>query len=493
MLALLIDISAKQEYIFSSTKLKDNIGASNTLAYKIFSKSHFDMFKYAEIVFIGGGNAMLLFNDKAAMVDFIKGYSTHILKDFPGIKLNFGWTELKYENELNTDWKGVNTRIQDCLTKKRNQEHVLFRPIKLGFVDDCKVSGEAQEAWLNNEEKFVSKELKIKRDNCSFIREYRDWDNTSIEINLPDNYVLSEDLNEIIPDNENAYMAVVHIDGNGLGKMFMACKTKKEFQDLSKKIKLKLADSLEQVIVKVAALFDDDGLFAENTEFEIQLENNQHKKEDERKFILPIRPIINAGDDITLVCHGKLGLWVAENYMDILKSDSGNSEDTLSIPCSAGVAIIHKKFPFAKAYDLAENLAAEAKQVARKSTQKNVNWINFIISPEGYSGDYQDFISRHYVDNEGHILHRGPYMVQSQKPSFSQLKETLYKLQYADSKISKNKFQEIRTVLSKPRHDQLMFELHMKARDEELEHYLQSYPYFDLVEMRNFYPQQLLQ
>jgi len=498
MLVLLVDISAKQEYVFGSTKLKDNIGASNVLAYKVFEKEILSRCgiivdkniisdppgESGQVVYIGGGNAMFTFEKESEMTSFICKYSKDILISFGGIKLNFGWTQIT-DKGLDQQWQSTNQKIQLSLTKNKHQQHTLYRPIKTGFVSDCKLSGEAQEVSMDQGKSYVSKELQVKRSNHKFVNEYEDWDVGKIKINLPDGYELSEDIDEIVTDQDNAYLAVVHIDGNGLGKDFISKANKSDFQEFSRQIKRKLAVSLESLIVKVAAKFSD-GVFGERTEFEVSL-----SKKNEN-YILPIRPIINAGDDITIVCHGKLGLWIAEEYMAILNSSEVGD---ISISCSAGVAIVNKKFPFAKAYDLAENLAAEAKVKNRQKKIEGKNWINFIISPEGYSGDFEDLLLRHYMDYSGVSVSKGPYLIgepnEKIEPDFNMLKKKLHSMVYSDAKWPKNKIMDIRDVLSKSIIEQKLFELHMEARGLELTD-IQSFPYFDMVDMIDFYPHQLL-
>ena len=113
--ALLIDTMSIQQYVFSSSKLSINLGASHNVANYFTSvckeilddkfneqtnwKSEFckSKMKYTEeknvhyyIGYIGGGNALLFFEEKVQAISFIKKVSFQILQKFPELTINYG-------------------------------------------------------------------------------------------------------------------------------------------------------------------------------------------------------------------------------------------------------------------------------------------------------------------------------------------------------------------------------------------------------------------
>src|SRR6185312_4842133 len=81
------------------------------------------------------------------------------------------------------------------------------------------------------------------------------------------------------------------------------------------------------------------------------------------RLLLPVRPILYGGDDLTFVCHGRLGLALAERYLRAFAAAPASDGQPLS--ACAGVAIVHSRAPFSRAYGLADELCRTAKGVAR--------------------------------------------------------------------------------------------------------------------------------
>ena len=114
--AVIIDTVSIQSYIFSSNKLKENVGASHLVKKiyeielkealeKVFDDSNVDIKAWEnepnrlsitnllvpfEIGYIGGGNAVILFKDKAKAVEFVREFSKLLLKRTPGLKQLLG-------------------------------------------------------------------------------------------------------------------------------------------------------------------------------------------------------------------------------------------------------------------------------------------------------------------------------------------------------------------------------------------------------------------
>ena len=73
--------------------------------------------------------------------------------------------------------------------------------------------------------------------------------------------------------------------------------------------------------------------------------------------VFPLRPIVYGGDDLTFICDGRLGLDLTAFYLkEFAKEKIKICGTDQSVDACAGVAIVPTKFPFAEAYNFADQL-----------------------------------------------------------------------------------------------------------------------------------------
>lgn len=115
--------------------------------------------------------------------------------------------------------------------------------------------------------------------------------------------------------------------------------------------------------------------------------------------LLPFRPIVFGGDDVTFICDGRLGLALAQKYLQ--EFTSGVLSDGKPVYARAGVAIVKTHYPFARAYDLAAALEKSAKkgiERLRESGEDSVTVMDRHISTSGAILSLQDMRKREYQD-----------------------------------------------------------------------------------------------
>ena len=141
---------------------------------------------------------------------------------------------------------------------------------------------------------------------------------------------------------------------------------------------------------------------------------------------LPIYPLLLGGDDLTFVCDGRYALLLASTYLEAFEKQSAGLEpirqvrqavtrvlpdladaDFEGLRACAGVAIVKHHFPFSVAYQLAEALCGNAKQSIR---EHGGSALDFHAVLDASPPDL-DSIRRALVDPAGNPLTRRPYGV----------------------------------------------------------------------------------
>ncbi|RMD59533.1 hypothetical protein D6833_11295, partial [Candidatus Parcubacteria bacterium] len=129
------------------------------------------------------------------------------------------------------------------------------------------------------------------------------------------------------------------------------------------------------------------------------------------KWLLPFRPIVFGGDDVTFVCDGRLGLSLAIEYMRRLEAHTRDLPDGKgSLTACAGVTIVKAHYPFARAYALADELCRKAKNYRRTIRDFHGDWdgscLDWHFALSGLSGGIEEIREREYKVRAGFLTLR---------------------------------------------------------------------------------------
>lgn len=404
----LYDVMKIQDFIFSTNKLRENLGSSfivenvlknyldesirdncknyTHLDYKRVTKEELNtnIGKYdAIIVYIAGGNALVLYSDNDILAKVNQAFSKQLLIETGGL-LSIAVASV----ETNLD-KFQNDRDKlELLIEKNKRERIQSMPLLgIGITKEELSTGlPAQyEVKIGERPEFFSYPTVLKwqqSDEDPYEKEY-----------LKDNrnkYKFPKRIDYLGQKSGENYIALIHIDGNDMGRT-----RKKVLKGTNNYAEALLA--LNEFSVEIMNLFKNTMRKTINELiFNIEEENLDDTiecKPDEgsdRRLNLPIRPLILNGDDITIISNGKLGINLAEHFLknlyDAQKKITVNNNN-IQISASAGVLIINSKFPFHRAYGFAEELCRSAKingkilEIAnRKINGKNIDEKEFVFT-----------------------------------------------------------------------------------------------------------------
>ncbi len=490
MHAVLLDTVSIQKYVFQSNQLKENLGASFLVEeiYRNCSKNN-ELF---EVGYIGGGNALLLFQEEAKAKEFIREWTTSLLINAPGIV-----TAVALDDKFDLD---NFTESRNNLFKQLWENKLKYVPETViprhGITAECSHSGLSMDVWNAIEKEYVSAGSNAKIEAAE--KAQNEIHKKYKEI-LKDEFCFTNELDKLGGiSGEDSHIAIVHIDGNNMAERFKAMYPLEKIRELSKTVNEATESAFSDLLTHIVKRFDD---IMESLGFD----KSDYPK-DNGKCILPIRPIVLGGDDITFVCDGKLGIYFAKIFIEAFEKKSVSAGGKLT--ACAGVAIIKTKYPFYRGYQLAEEICRNAKQKRRKNGD-SYSYLDFHISMGGLAGSLEHIRKKYFKVPQGDLLYRPYKIVDSQKNnnSFDLFVKNTGELK---KNFPKNKIHELRRVLtlSGEATDQFIAEMKnrkkefpkmpghksqtllFQEKDEKTEHdEMNSYtPYFDMIELMKFYP-----
>lgn len=509
--AIFFNAAGIQKYVFNTNKLKHIVGASsivNHLYDYLNNKSDHDL----EKGYIGGGNALFFAKSKKDAEKTIKDFTSFVLRNYPGIVLNaaivdnFNTSDSTGENAKNgassADTKAASQKepgkektetpklilYKESMTKlasqagKNTSKHFPLTNLpKHGITADCPYSGLSAEVKVYDNEgkkQYVSRsiEVRLSEDVEKKIKKSDDALLTSAKFDVK-SYEFAKDFEDMGQEKGiDNHIAIVHIDGNGIGKLFQKCKSLEESQYLSANTKVIINDAFVEVLKELKKLIDEGYIKT------ITRKVNEKEKE---KNILPLRPIILGGDDITFVCNSFLGIWLARSFMDnyskVAEKQLEGTHADKSFTACAGVVITKTKYPFYRGYELAEELCQNAKKSYRKNESKPSNWLDFHLAQTDIPASLEEIRNKQFVDAKGNSILMRPYNEQ-------QLVACINNTIHLNKNLPEGWGKELRDVLYQGESDWKMWQ--KKAQWRQKKYKIDSakkeqdkQAYFDLIEM----------
>ncbi|MBI1296917.1 hypothetical protein GC175_18350 [bacterium] len=433
---VLVDTTGVQQYIFGSNRLRENAAASylvyqategwlleepevmlNTTKHNLASQQLNQDLRIerhdldAELFYAGGGNCAILFRTIDLAMQFASQLSGRLLTEAPGLDAvlvtrSFAWRE------------PLAAIMQDALSEltKKKAEREWSQPLQgLGVTAACQSTGLAASDVMVEQvgENLipVSAEVAAK------------WNkNRSANQYLQETFSLGND--EFIYTNqfdllgrstgEFSYIAVVHADGNGMGKHLETIT--KKFAQVGSEKNREYIDAVRRFSNEIRAA----GKGALRSVIDAVLEWNQSDNnklkpaidKEAGKKCLSVRPIVFGGDDVTFVCDGRIGLRAAKVFLDAfgdytIHDANGERKPTIA---AAGVAIVKVHYPFARAYQLSAELCQNA-----KNADRSVPMLDWHMAQSGLSGSLESIRGREYAVASKSLLMR-PLALQTTTP-----------------------------------------------------------------------------
>lgn len=395
------DVRGIQNYIFKSNAAKEIVGAS-ALVEKIIiqgikeyirspkekEKRYYltdwkrddpeaflkDSSVQMQIMFVGGGNAYVLFRKGSVCQEVNRFLARYILDRT--YSLNLAVASVLKTDSYSDDYEAINEEM-----RRVKASMPLSMPVgAMPFMEADSITGYPLTFMESGE--HISTEAKLKRDAFPKQEDEKIFDRMVTE------------------KGDSSTLAVFHIDGNSMGNRIknrmQRINTYGEAIRAMRELSVNISQTFRDTVDKMRAYMDSlTPLVRKDT---------RHKL---------YREIIVAGDDITFVCNAKIAIPAVEYFLKHI-GDSGE------FSACGGIAFFNSHFPFSDAYQVAEACCENAKKKAKKAENKikddNVerigNFLDFQICTNINAAKLETYRDRHYLI-DGKLCIARPYYVPS--------------------------------------------------------------------------------
>lgn len=461
---LAVDTAAIQKYIFSSNRLRENIGASHLIAsvtgrwaFEAILKATSDTGGHhnvldadgtlsevtieqsdtgAEVLYSGGGNFVVLFRNGNMQKRFVQSLSRRVLQEAPGLRLMIHSVPFV----LGRDVLGEKLKqlFQEMKAKRSTEPNampaaglsvtVMCQSTALPAVDTRKTG--------DGNERPTSAEVLAKLDAA-------DSANTRLKSTFPleqgHEYPLDfDDLGRT--RGEASLIAVVHADGDGIGKKIEAIG-----------VQYKSPAHLREHINELRWFSQNLAQAAQNAQkgtverlWQLASDSVEVAELFERHYV-PFRPLVFGGDDVTFVSDGRIGLALTLEYLQRFQFETEQLLNERLTAC-AGVAIVKSHYPFARAYELAEELSKSAKKYRRESAPDHC-CLDWHFTTGGIYGDLTEIRQREYTVKAGSLTLRPVTISDNQMRSWGTIAAVLAAFQGDNWQEKRNKAKMLREKL----------------------------------------------
>jgi len=388
-------VQSRQRYLTSNNRLRQTIGAS-----KLIDRS-MDWWRQSgageELLYVGGGVAAVRFDSREIADARARQWSREWVVRAPGLRLVAG---IARDQSLGKAWERARLKGLPF-----NEELSLLGD-ELGALpvtQTCPDTGLAASKFFQTLEgkQWLSAEAVQKEEEQRFYNRQLDGDPQAgsdpkvdryrSEV-LGDRFKFPRELDNLGMQLGARHVALIHCDGNGMADLFgkemsshgdheFRAKVYKTSEDCSRASLGAIIRTLKTLISRLPALSET-----------ISLVDAKHNRS-----YLPVRPLVDSGDDVTWIAHGRLGLLLAVEFCWAFEQLTEQFLGKRHTAC-AGVLLMPVGFPFARGLELASALCQEAKKARKKKPEGDTcrSWIDFHAVLEGSASDIKDIRKQKY-------------------------------------------------------------------------------------------------
>lgn len=407
-------INGIQKYIFQTNRLREIIGASSLI--ELFSTKLFeeliDSIDKKNVLREAGGKITIQSPEKENIEKLVRDLPRKVAELMPGVSFSQAVVRTVKSDVEKEDF----ARLEKALAAQRNRGPRL-QPVSGCGIERSRRTGESAHKYMTIKKKdeivdhSTYKKITSSKENENANNLCRKITGTKIpflEIE-GEKYNFAMDIEDISGTDSKSWVAVIHADGNGLGKILQQLDGGSDtFKEFSNSIS-------ESTTKAVTAAFHS--LF----EKKLRMEDFTRKK-------IPFRPVIIGGDDITVICRADIALDFTIKFLEEFEKETHSRfGEGKGLSACAGIAFVKDSYPFYYAAELAEELCARSKKVSKAG----LNETDFIPSSllfhkvqSSFVDSFDQILRRELTANDVSLLY-GPYGIAENSPLEHNVSELL--------------------------------------------------------------------
>lgn len=350
---VLIESGSNQEFLFQSTRRRFQVGASALLTDLAAWVADATAGKDVDTVVCTSSKALLLVRDPDVGRDIVREVTQRALNDAPGLDV---WGFVEQDEPEGEPMRRLGRLHTDHATVRYTRPSPKLRFPMQPFLDTCRITGLPAALTIkeprpkpDDQDTPAATPEKTERLAASataaavFDRAGRQHK----VLRHPRKGFGDAVLSDLSTDVLNAgWVAVVHADGNRIGDVITRIETTTALSAFSDALQEATRGAFKDAVGSVA---------------------------DRRNWLVPL---IIGGDDVTFVCDGRVALRVVSAYLTafetrtatgVLAEAARKATRQGHLTAAAGIAFVKPHFPFHAAYQLADQLADEAKVVKHQA------------------------------------------------------------------------------------------------------------------------------
>lgn len=408
---LKISVEGIQKYICSTGKLKEMIGGSEIIYYLTSENFYWPILQGLNLEedreFSGKPNSYIVAQNNAGSLclivpnqelaaDFLEKASTTLLADFPGLPFYGAVTEFAWSDDLagGNAYDEARRQADTIITAARDAATTPEGSGLLPILRAARLDGLPAVARLDGE--LVSLPSAARRDPAML---QMSRERLQKEVTPPGDMRLEwkDNLEELL-GGEGGKVALICMDGNDFGKLFGSLREQSANRTLCQRLRSRREFS-EHVATYNRIAFNHACNRIANYEA-------AHKKGMDPTIVMPLRPIVMGGDDITIIVRADLALLFVETFTRKFTEVAGKDNLSLGI----GMVVMDASYPFAKAFPLAETLQDSAKNLTRDMKPRPSS-IDYLVLTEDVENDIDAVRQRLFTCPGGEILTAKPFIL----------------------------------------------------------------------------------